>query len=136
MAGALSSSNFQRMLPLNVGSLPRLNGERPGLNRLCRRRSGQGFSAESGRGDYPGAMRGAELLDVEFAECGKRPLDTVSIGFQEVHAAEYGVDGAATGDQPDVVQRVHNAGVSAANKTTTPSRGSKNIAWSSTRESR
>ena len=29
------------------------------------------FSAQSGRGDHPGAMRGAELPDVEFSEAGE-----------------------------------------------------------------
>ena len=40
--------------------------------------------------------------------------NAVRISLQEVHSADYRVDGAATGDQPHVVQRVHNARVSAA----------------------
>ena len=47
-------------------------------------------------------MSGADLPDVEFSEAGECALNTVSIGFQEVHSAEYRVDGAAAGDHANM----------------------------------
>ncbi len=74
------------------------------------------LGAHPGGRHHTGAMGGAKLADVQCPKSGEGLCHAGGLGFQEMHAAEDGVDGTTTSDALNVLERVHHSGMGTSQK--------------------
>jgi len=74
---------------------------------------GEMVEEETG-GGVAGAVDGVEAFESEAAELVEGEVEALGAGFEEVHATGHGVDGDGGVPGLDVIERVDEAGVGAA----------------------